>query len=123
MEEKYIEKKLKEASEYESEGRVETAINIYEELGGEYLEDGISIALHSGLLKKCMNLLLQKKEISRAKLVRENVKYNSRSLQKYLVKTLKRSKLSIDLWDPLWRKEFVNKKEFKPYFKEIQYRN
>lgn len=123
MEEKYIEKKLKEASEYESEGRVETAINIYEELGGEYLEDGISIALHSGLLKKCMNLLLQKKEISRAKLVRENVKYNSRSLQKYLVKTLKRSKLSIDLWDPLLGKEFVNKKEFKPYFKEIQYRN
>lgn len=124
MEEKYIEKRLHEAEEAESKGKIETAIGIYEELGGEYSVDGACVALENGLLKRSIDLYLKEGMDRQAKLLTENVKKRSRGLQKYLVRTLKYSNLSSDLQDPIIsRKLLDNKREFKPYITHTHYKN
>jgi len=120
----YIEKRLHDAEEAESKGKIETAIGIYEELGGEYSVDGACVALENGLLKKSIDIYLQEGMDRQAKLLTGNVKKRSRGLQKYLVRTLKYSNLSSDLQDPIISGKLLNiQDEFSPYFNEIQYRN
>jgi len=124
MKEKYLEKRLDEAKKAESDGKIETAIGIYEELGGDYSLDGACLALENGLLKKSINLYLREGMDRQAKLLTENVKNKSRKLQKYLVRTLKKYNLSCDLQDPIISEKLLNnKEEFKSYFNGIQYKN
>ena len=124
MKEKYLEKRLDEAKKAESDGKIETAIGIYEELGGDYSLDGACLALENGLLKKSINLYLREGMDRQAKLLTENVKNKSRKLQKYLVRTLKKYNLSCDLQDLIISEKLLNnKEEFKSYFNGIQYKN
>lgn len=121
---RYIEKRLKEASEYESEGKIHDAVGIYTELGGEYFYTGIDTAIDNGLIKKSIDILLENNEKSKANNIAKDYGKKERYLQKYLIRSLRKYKLSSDLQDPIIsRKLLNNKKEFEPSLSETHYKN
>ncbi|HKL24491.1 MAG TPA: hypothetical protein VJ912_04090 [Candidatus Nanoarchaeia archaeon] len=102
---------FQKAMEAESQGKVESAINFYEKAGDSCLEDACSLALQSGLLKKCIGLYKKRGMKRQTGFLKEVIENRSRTLQKYLARTAKYSKIDKDLLEPIFPKETPEKDE------------
>lgn len=90
----YYEKVAEFAHKYKSEGKIETAIGLYEEAGEAsvmYIHEALNLSMRKGLLKRCIDLFRKHDRTRMANDLEESVRNKSKPIHTKLLDEVERN--------------------------------